>query len=216
MIAFLLLAALLGGLAYVALGTDVLAVKQVRVTGTREVPVGEVLVAARVPVGTPMARLDRGAVQGRVLADLPGIASVSVQRVWPSTVRLVIRERTAVAAVPQDGHFVLVDRTGVAYREVPAVPAGVAILKVGRPGPEDAATVAGVSVLLSLPPDLRKLLARIDAGSAEQVVLILRDKRQIVWGGAGESATKIVVARLLISRPGKVFDVSSPGLATVR
>jgi len=210
------LAAFLGAGTYVALGTDLLAVKAVKVSGTQGVASWAVLAAARVPIGTPMVRLDGGAARSRVLADLPGIANVSVEREWPSTVRLVVRERIAVAAVPQGGSFVLVDRTGVAYRTVTTVPTGLAVVRVRSPNPQDDATLAGLSVLLSLPPEVRKLLARINAPTAEQVVLILRDKRQIVWGGAGDSAAKGAVVKALLRRPGKVIDVSSPGLATVR
>lgn len=208
--------ALLGGSTYVVTGTDLLAVKTVKVSGAHEIDSSAVLAAARVPVGTAMTRLDRAAVRSRVLAGQPGIASVSVEREWPSTVRLVVRERTAVAAVPQGRSYLLVDRAGVAYRTVAVVPTGLAVLQVSRPQPQDDATRAGLSVLLGLPPEIRKLLARVVARTAEQVVLILRDNRQVVWGGATESAVKGAVVKVLLGRPGKVIDVSSPGLATVR
>lgn len=210
------LAAVLGSGTYVVLGTDLLAVKTVTVSGTHNVDSSAVLAAARVPVGKAMARLDRAAVRSRVLAGEPGIASVSVEREWPSTVRLVVRERTAVAAVPHGRSYLLVDRAGVAYRTVGAVPTGLAVLQVSSPDPRDDATRAGLSVLLSLPPEVRRLLVRLVARTAEQVVLILRDRRQIVWGRASEAATKGAVVKVLLGRPGKVIDVSSPGLATVR
>lgn len=210
------LVAVVGGGAYVALGTDLLAVKSVDVTGTHVVATSAVLTAAQVPVGTPMVRLDGAAVRSRILAGARGIASVSVVRDWPSTVRLVVTERTAVAAVPQDGKYVLVDRSGVAYRTVDTVPTGLAVLNVSTPDTDDGATRAGLSVLLSLPPEVRALLARIEAPTAEQVVLFLRDKRQIVWGNSADAAAKGAVVKALLRRPGKVIDVSSPGLATVR
>lgn len=215
-VAVLALAALLGGTAYAAWDTQLLAVKTVEVAGARSVPGSSVLNAARVPVGTPMARLDRAAVRSRVLVALPGVAAVSVERVWPSTVRLVVSERTAAAAVPHAGGYLLVDRTGVAYRPVAAVPAGLAVLQVRSPNPQDEATIAGLAVLRSLPPEVRKLLVRIVAPTAEQVVLVLRDRRLVIWGGANDAAAKGEVVRILLARPGRVIDVSAPGLATVR
>lgn len=216
MLVFVVLAAIVGGGTYVALGTGLLAVKTVRVSGTRVVAGSDVLAAAQVPVGSLMVRLDAAAVRKRILAGQRGIANVSVRRQWPSTVRLVVTERTAVAAVPEGGQYVLVDRSGVAYRTVTTVPTGLAVLLVRTPDTEDEATRAGLSVLLSLPPEVRALLARIEAPTAEQVWLILRDKRQIVWGNADDAAAKGAVVKALLRRPGKVIDVSSPGLATVR
>lgn len=210
------LAAVLGGSTYLALGADLLAVRTVKVSGNHDVASSAVLAAAKVPVSTAMVRLDGGAIRSRILADLPGIATVSVEREWPTTVRLVVRERTAVAAVPRGGSYLLVDRTGVAYRTVATVPTGLAVLQVRSPDPQDDATRAGLAVLFSLPPEVRKLLARVNAPTAEQVVLILRDKRQVVWGGADDAVAKGAVVKALLGRPGKVIDVSSPGLATVR
>ena len=216
MLAGLLVLLLLAGSGYLALGTSVLAVRTVEVTGSREVPKAAVVAAADVPVGTPLARLDRSAIRARVVAALPAVATVSVERAWPSTMRLVVVERVPAAAVPYAGRHVLVDRTGVAYRTVGTVPAGLPILQVRRPGPADPATRAALTVLTGLPPDLRRRLQRIEAPTAEQVALLLRDGRRVVWGDASDPATKAAVVRVLLGRPGRVIDVSSPGLATVR
>ncbi len=207
---------MLAGAAYVAVGTDALTVKSVRVQGAQQVSPALVLSAADIVAGTPMLRLDSRVIRARVVANLPGIATVAVQREWPSTVRLVVTERTAAAAVPQAGRFLLVDSTGVGFRTVPAAPKGLVILQVRGPHPRDAATVAGLSVLSSLPPDLSRLLARVDVATPEQVLLTLRDRRRIVWGDAGEATAKIAIVRVLLTRPGRVIDVSAPGLATVR
>lgn len=209
-------AVVVGGAAYAALGTDVLSIKSVSVDGTRDVPPSAVLAAAGVPLGAPMARLNGGAVRDRVLAALPAVAAVTVERKWPSTVRLVVRERTAAAAVPQNGRYLVVDRAGAAFRTSATVPAGAVILRVRTPYRRDAAAIAGLAVLDSLPAQVRRLVARVDAPTAEQVVLTLRDNRKVVWGGANDAAAKGAVARVLLGRPGQVIDVSAPGLATVR
>ncbi|MGB9378751.1 MAG: FtsQ-type POTRA domain-containing protein [Mycobacteriales bacterium] len=208
--------ALVGGGGYVALGTDLLVVKTVRVLGTHAVSAAAVETAAQVPLGTPMVRLDTGALRRRVLARLPGVATVAVHRQWPSTVRLVVTERVAVAAVPHSGRYLLVDRTGLPFGTAARLPGGLSVLQVATPDRGDPATVAGVSVLVSLPADLRALLVRVEATSAEQVDLVLRDRRRVVWGSASDATEKAAVVRVLLKRPGRVIDVSAPGLATVR
>jgi cell division protein FtsQ len=214
--AVLVVATLLGGLAYVALGTRLVAVRTVRVTGTSRESVPRILAAARVPVGRPMLLLDRAAVRQRVLAALPGVASVEVVRSWPSSVRLVVRERSAVAVAQQGGRFVLVDGWGVPFRAVPAPPAGMPVIAVTRPGRDDPATRAAAAVLRGLPADLRALLQEVAAPSAEQVTLRLRGGREVLWGDSGDRDAKVAVVRVLLRRTGRHIDVSSPDLVTIR
>ncbi|MFN2518781.1 MAG: cell division protein FtsQ/DivIB, partial [Jatrophihabitantaceae bacterium] len=215
-VVLLVVIAVSGGAAYVALGTDVVAVKSVKVSGTSAISRSAVLTAAHVPMGTPMVRLDAAAIRDRVLGALPVVADVSVRRQWPSTVRLVITERTPAAAVPQAGRYTIVDRTSMPYRTVSTSPPGLAVLLVSRPGTADESTLAALAVLDSLPTYLRRLLLRIEAPTAQQVQLLLRDKRRIIWGSAGDADAKVAVVRVLLTRPGAIIDVSSPGLATVR
>ncbi len=206
----------LGGLGYLALGTDLLVVKTVRVSGNQQDSTQAILRAAQVPVGTPLLLLDGAAIRQRVLAAEPDVASVDVMRSWPSSVRLDVRERVAFAAAPSVGGFVLIDRSGLPFRHVTVPPAGVAVVEVAHPGAADAATRAALAVLRRLPADLRALLVAAAAPTAEQVTLRLRGGRDVLWGGADDGAVKVAVVRVLLKRPGRHLDVSSPGLVTIR
>lgn len=215
-VALLVAITLVGGAAYVAVGTDLLAVRIVRVTGNHQVSAAAVLAAAQVPVGSPMVLLDAGPIRQRVLADVSGVAAVDVVRVWPKTVRLVVRERVAVAVVARGGRFVLVDRSGVPFRTVDRAPAGAAVIEVARPGPADPATRAALAVLGGLPPDLRSLVDAVAAPTAEQVTIRLHGGRDVLWGDAQDNRAKVAVVRVLLRRSGRHLDVSSPGLVTIR
>jgi cell division protein FtsQ len=206
----------LGGLSYVVLGTDVLAVRRVQVTGNQQNSTRTVVAAAEVPVGTPMVLLDRAAVQQRVLAALPDVASVDVVRSWPTSVRLVIRERVAVAVASSVGRFVLIDRSGVPFRSVTLPPAGLPVVEVPHPGQGDPTMRAALAVLRGLPADLRRLTLAVAAATAEQVILRLHGGREVMWGDAGDGPAKAAVVRVLLKRPGRHIDVSSPGLVTIR
>lgn len=212
----LVLATLIGGGGYVLLGTRLMSVQRIEVTGTTTVPTSAVLDAANVQRGTPMIRLDRGGVRARILSALPGVAAVSVQLSWPSTVHLAVRERVAVAVVPSGGRYALVDRAGVPFRDVARAPAGLVVIDVQGQGPSAAATHAALTVLTGLPTDLRARVLRVNAPTAEQVTLILRGNRQVLWGDSSEAIAKAVVTRVLLARPGRLLDVSAPALVTVR
>ncbi|MEP6853433.1 MAG: FtsQ-type POTRA domain-containing protein [bacterium] len=207
---------LAGGTAYLAVGTQLLAVRTVGVSGNHAEPTSAILAAAQVPVGTPMVLLKPGPISGRVRAALPGIASVDVVRSWPRSVRLVVRDRVAVAVVPRAGRFVLLDGAGVALRTVAQAPPGLTVVRVSAPGARDPATLAALAVLRALPSDLRAVLDAVAAPSAEQVTVVLHGGRDVFWGDPGDSRAKVAVVRVLLHRPGRHIDVSSPGLVTIR
>ena len=51
--------------------------------------------------------------------------------------------------------------------------------------------------------------------TVDQISLVLRDERIVLWGSADESDLKAEVLGPLLSRPGQTYDVSVPGQATV-
>jgi cell division protein FtsQ len=201
--------------AWVLLASPWLAVRTVAVSGEGRLSAQQVLAAARVPLGTPLARVDTGAVAARVRALGP-VASVSVSRRWPHTIRLSLVERAPVAAAGSGRTWTLYDGTGVRLGTVGAVPAGVVRLQVAHPGPQDPATGAALQVLDQLPAPLRRLVAAVGAASPEQVGLVLRDGRRVVWGGASDGRAKAAALTTLLRLPGRVYDVSSPSVVTRR
>ena len=206
---------LLALLAWVLLGSSLLAVRQVSVTGESRLTGPQILAAAGIATGTPLARLDTDAVGSRV-RQLPPVADVSVTRDWPHGVRLRIVERQPVAGVRQGRAVTLLDRGGVALASTASLPSGVVALLVDRPGPQDPSTRAALAVLQALPAGLRAQLGSLSASSPEQVELLLVDGRIVVWGGAGGAAQKVPAALVLLGLPGRVFDVSAPGVVTRR
>src|SRR4051812_10280252 len=129
-------------------------VETVELTGTLTVSREEVLGAAAVETGVPLADVDTKAVARRV-AQLPGVSSVQVSRGWPHTVEIAVVERTAVALARTPQGVTLVDATGVAYQQAPEVPPALPMLSFGAVGPDDPSTRAALAVLETLPPDLR-------------------------------------------------------------
>jgi cell division protein FtsQ len=209
----LLAVIVIGACTWVLLGTSVLGVRQVRVTGTSLVPESEVLAAAGVAPGTPLARVDTGAVAARVDA-LPPVASAEVSRSWPGTLVIAVTERVAVATVAGPAGFGVLDAGGFVFRTVPQRPAGVPLLEVSTPGPSDPNTRAALRVLAALTPQLREQLTSVSAATPSQVRLALAGGRVVIWGDTEQSDLKARVATTLLGRPGKTIDVSAPDVAT--
>lgn len=196
---------------WVLVGSSLLAVRTVEVEGVRRLTAAQVLAAAGVVPGTPLAKVDTGTVAERVRTLAP-VASVAVDRDWPRGLRLQVVERVPVAGVRQGSGFSLVDRTGTRFATVAALPRDVVPLDAASP----AALAASLTVLQGLPPALKGQLGSVRASSPEQVTLLLRGGRTVLWGGATDGRTKAQALLVLLTMPGTVFDVSAPGVVTRR
>lgn len=194
--------------------TPLLGVRSVDVTGARQLTAEQVRVAAAVPEGTPMLRLDLRSIQQRVRL-LARVATVEVLREWPSTVRIEITERSPVGYIAESDGTHLVDATGMDYATVTTPPRGLPKIELTTVAPADQRTQAVVGVLRALPAQLRSLVVTVSARTPGSVTLGLTHGRTIRWGSADDSARKAEVLAPLMTRPGKVYDVSSPELPTV-
>jgi hypothetical protein len=84
--------------AWCFLHTKVLAARVVTVVGSVHTPDAEIVAAAGLGGHPPLIDVDTGAVAAKV-EQLPWVATAAVSRDWPDGVRIVVTERTPVAAV---------------------------------------------------------------------------------------------------------------------
>lgn len=86
------------------------AVKSVAVTGNTRVSTSEILRRAAIVPGRSIWLLDTGAIANRVRA-LPDVASVTIYRIPPGSLRIVVRERGPFAIVRSGDESAVVDVT---------------------------------------------------------------------------------------------------------
>jgi cell division protein FtsQ len=196
---------------WVLLASGLLAVQTVSVTGTGRLTPAEVQRVVDVPAGTPLARVDVSAVEAR-LRRLAPVAEVTVSRNWPHELRVEIVERVVVVAERNGTSWILRDRTGAEVATSATVPRGVYALVSRSP----ASTTAALGVMEELPVGLRGLLRSVQATSPEQVLLRLKDGRQVLWGGDSDNAVKAAAVWALLKMPGSYIDVSAKGVVTRR
>ena len=209
-----LIAVLVVGLGLLLYFTPLMSTRSVAVTGLSEVTEGEVVAAAAVAPGTPLLQVDTDAVAERV-AEIRRIASVRVQRQYPSTLRVTVVERIPVVVRDYSDGVHLFDRDGVDFATAPPPP-GVPYLETENPGPTDPSTMAALQVMTSLRPDVASLVGRVSAPSAAAITLTLADGRVVVWGTTDRTEEKALKLAALLTQPGQTYDVSSPDLPTVK
>lgn len=212
-----LIAVLVVGLVATAAWTvfvsSALAATKVVVTGTSVLTPDEVVAAAKVPLGTPLARLDTKAVADRVRA-LTQVADVTVTRSVPHTVRIAVTERTGVYVVSSAGGFDVVDATGVAFTSVASVPQGLIVATITGDNARLRRDVA--TVVVAMPQPLRARAVLITADTPDDIVIELQGGAEVVWGSAESSAQKAQVIGALLNVKASVYDVSAPSHPTTR
>ena len=188
--------------------SQVLAVKAVDVHGTRLLTTDQVRRVAAVPEDVPLARVDLVGTLARVEA-LAEVSSADVSRSWPDTVRIQVVERVSVAVVDLGGRMRGMDQEGVVFQEFKSVPADLPRVQTsGTPSPEALREAAGV--VGALPAGLASRVEHVEVASVDQISLVLRDGRQVVWGSAEDGDLKARVLEALLEQKARVYDVSVP------
>lgn len=186
--------------------SSVLAVKQVRVSGVSGPQATSVLMAADIPVGVPLARIDAAGAQAAVLR-VPWVASAEVRRGWPNEVVIAVAPRTAIAVDSATRRGI--DPTGAVFDTNEPLPKSM---------PEVTATGAGLTtamaVLAGLPADLAGKVESVSATTRDDVDLALRSGATVHWGSADQAEFKARVLRALLKHKRDVYDVTAPELPT--
>jgi cell division protein FtsQ len=181
----------------------------VAVRGTHQLTQQQVRQAAAVKDGTPLVRVDTGAIRRRV-ETLPDVSSATVTTSFPSTVTITVTERVPVGVVRSAGGFMLVDRTGYQFRRVTVRPVHLPLFVV--PSGTDARTTGGAvaTVAAALPGRIRYRIESIQALDPSAITLLLTNGRVVRWGSAERSADKARILPTLLRQRGTQFDVTDP------
>jgi cell division protein FtsQ len=211
-----LAAAVLIGGAWALLGSSLLVVRHIKVTGNHQVSSAQIRYRAGIKAGTPLVRLDPAKIATRI-DRIAWVRSATVHRSWPDSVVITIRERTPELAVASGGEYELVDVAGVVVRTQLTRPAGVPVL---APAPGrlrgSPAVRAAAGVLGSLPGSIRRRVQSVTTSTSgvTTVTLRLRNGIRVVWGDTARSAAKATELRALMRRSrARYYDVSSPTVA---
>ncbi len=205
------------GLGWLVFFSSALGLSAIEVRGAKSLSVATVQDLLAIPEGTPLARVDLSAAE-TALENVAQIESANVTRDWPGTLVVELTERSAVAAVDVDGTTWLVDRFGVLFAQVSALPEGVVSLQVAGAGSDPRATAAAIEVLQALDPAIRALVVNIDASSPTGIELELTEGRTVIWGDSANSARKsqILAGLLAGGVVATVYDVSSETSVVLR
>lgn len=190
----------------------------VAVDGVSGAEAAAVEALVRPALGTPLVRLDTGAlaesVRGRV-----SIEDATVTRDWPSTIRVEVVPRTpAIALRNPKGQLEVADRHGIVFSTVTSPPKGVPLVVAsGATATSPEAARTALAVVSALPDPLAKTVTRIEVTSANLVTLQVGSV-SVTWGDGSQGERKArVLTALLRTKPRPVhIDVSAPNTPVTR
>lgn len=185
-------------------------IEKVQVTGLKRISNEKVLTLAQVRVGQPLMAADPKKLKARI-GELPAVKRVVIERGWPHTLIIRVTERQAIAAVPTNGAYVLVDDEGhVAGGSKKLPPKKVLV----HAKPESLAMKAALEVYLALPSRWKVL--SINAKTRDSVMVHLHHGIWVIFGSSELVERKSLVANALLAKGYRTINVSAPETPTAK
>ncbi|GAA3743150.1 cell division protein FtsQ/DivIB [Salinactinospora qingdaonensis] len=204
---------------WVLLGSRLLVVREVAVSGVSRIDAPEVVAAVDVATGTPLARVDTSAAAGRV-ERLRLVESAQVSRGWPATLRVRVTERRPVLSIDVGGGYRLVDHDGVRVADAEQRPQKYPLVQITGEAKGNPAIAATAAVVEGLPPAILGEVATIRATDREQLTLELASGATVLWGDDTHIQSKARALEILLRHhtpeAGRHYDVSTPEVAVVK
>lgn len=174
------------------------AVRTAEVHGLSLLTTADVLAVAGVKFPVNVFALNPRLIRER-LSDYPAVAGAVVERRLPAGLRITVRERQAVGALPYGEHLLLFDASGVPFairkpEEAPGLPqvtgTRIAAVRLGRPARgEELKWVA--TVLRSLPNPLKSEVVRVEVTPDGGLDFILSDGSRARLGTRAQFSLKL-------------------------
>lgn len=193
--------------------TPAFSVRSFEVEGNNHVSNEQVIEATGVAEGERLAQVNVSqAAQG--VASLPWVQTVTVNRGWPSSLKVSIVEQQAVAYMNESDGTHLLNEKGAAFAIEDPPQEAVEITGDARDNEE--VRRAALEVASSISEPTRAQIDSIEARGEYVFVINLDDGRTVVWGASEDNHDKALALDTVLEREGSEFDISNPSQIGVR
>ncbi|WP_080794087.1 cell division protein FtsQ/DivIB [Corynebacterium pacaense] len=191
-------------------------VGSIEITGATRTDPTEVEEVSGIAEGSNLLRMDATAAATSIAA-LPWVESVTVNRRLPSTVQIDLVEREAAVFVRRGDGDHVIDTSGRAIIIGTPPPGSIEVRGAREDDPDVLPAVTAVLAAIDAQdPQLRTLIADIQAPDQFDISLHLTDGREIYWGSSDNNHDKAVALATVVKREGGSWNISSPSMVTVR
>ena len=208
---------LIAAMVWVVWFSSLFEARSVRVEGNSQASIDQIVAAAQVPLGTPLARIDTDAIRDRV-REVPPVADATVTRSLTGVIGISVTERVGVYVISVGSQYLLVDSTGMGFLTVDSVPEGLpAVTLTVDHTPESTRLMADAAVIVqALPDSVRTQMSWMGAQTPDTFTIGLASGSEILWGSAEDSSLKAQVIDGLLHVNAHYYDVSSPSHPSTR
>lgn len=188
--------------------TPVAEVRDFEVIGADNSGAESVVAASGISEGEKLARISTEDA-ARAIAAEPWIERVTVDRSWPSTVKIEVQEHAVGLFVRTPDGELLYSTDGVPLVVAPPPEGAVELAGVD---PEAAEIVApeAIEVLEALPDEVRNEVFLVDAPGPREMTLVLHGDRTVYVGSSDNAREKGLAARAVLTREEPHWNVSDP------
>ncbi|BAC18861.1 POTRA domain protein, FtsQ-type [Corynebacterium efficiens YS-314] len=169
-----------------------------------------------ITAGDNLLRIDATGA-AHAIAEMPWVSSVTLNRRLPSTVEITLTEREAAVFIRRPDGEHIIDTEGQPI-VVGTPPVGtVEVTGIREDDPEVLPAVIDIiRAIDDYDPELRNIIATIEAPDQFDVLLRLTDGREVYWGSSENNHDKAVALSTVVQREGQRWNISSPSMVTVR
>ncbi len=195
------------------------------VTGWDRAERDQILLASGIDTGTQLTDIDTDDVAHRVEALVPWISAARVSKIWPSSLRITVVERKAVAQVhAEDGSWMLLDSAGHLLERSPVALSALKVLEGTVIGAVTGAVLneaaaRGVGVLAQMSPGVSSRISGMRFRDRD-IELTLLPQGTVAFGPADQVQMKLVTLETVLARVDQaclsVIDVRVPRRPLVR
>lgn len=180
---------------YVLARSPVFEVKEVRVVGNNALSVEELVQASGINTGVNIFRLDLKSSAEKV-KTIPLIKNAEINRIFPNTVEIIVKERQPLALLPVQNGFIQIDEDGVCLQKADLTSGNIPVItginfKPPVPGEqvESESLKNGLKVIKGFPAGLLPMISEIHV-EGEQVIAYTLDGVQCRLGIPGDVQKK--------------------------
>ena len=184
--------------------------KEVKISGNFRLASEKIVEAAAVPIGNSLMSINPASISEQ-LKTLPEIKEVTVERGWPNSILIVVKERTPIAVAATATGYNLIDSDGINAGKVSSPLAGLLVISAE---PDSPAMTNAIQALAAIPPKWK--ITGLSAPTQDSVVAKLKNGAVVKFGSGERATDKVEVAEALMDKGYKVIDVSAPDAPTVK
>lgn len=185
-------------------------VQEVKISGNSRLSGEKIGEVAAVPVGNSLMSIDTNSISEQIKA-LPEVKEATVERGWPNSILIVVKERTPIAVAATASGYNLIDGDGLNAGKVSTPLAGLLVISAE---PDSSAMTNAIQVLAAIPSEWK--LMGLSAPTQDSVVAKLKNGVVVTFGSGERAADKVEVAQALMEKDYKRIDVSAPDAPTVK